>query len=231
MKKAITILAIIAIVACAVFADPVHDGATAIKVTTSVSNIEPVFVLKTTQIAASPASATSTINAGVQTKTAVATATATANALSGDDAHEITVNALLEGDVEVKFEILQNNATRAIKKYEFTATATDLNLYQYKNSAGVTVQNSGNTAHPAAAALKVFEVAEETVSTFTADDSELGDDQAEFGGTGEALTVKYLGTNADAGTKVAEFTCTWGQNEDAVVGDYQGTVTLTVATV
>ena len=225
MKKAITILAIIAIVAGAVFAgDPVHDGASAIKVTTSVSNVEPIFVLKSGNVTSD---AHASDNAGVRTP--VATDAATAAALDGDTSVVITTNDLLNGNQTVTFDVYQNNATKAIKKYQLTAKATDLELYQYKNSAGVTVPNSGNTAHPAAAGLKKFTVQQTTVNTFA--NGDLTAAQATYDGTATAKTVEYLGTNVAADTKVASFTCTWKQNADAVVGDYQGTVTLTVATV
>jgi len=233
MKKAITILAVLIVLVGAVFAD-VHAGATAVKVTTSVSNVEPVFVIKVGDVT----SAVSTVigkdeTTGAETRTPVTTANATSAALAGD-AYHITTNDLLNGAKEVTFDVHQTNATKAILKYQFTAKATDLVLYKYPDSTGTLVDNSGTTAHTAPAAAQRFLVnggtdGEVSVSTFA--DGSLGATQAKYAGTTSAKTVEYLGTNVAANTKVTSFKCTWNQNADAVVGEYQGTVTLTIATV
>ena len=227
MKKAITILAVLIVLVGAVFADPdpVLDGASAIRVTTSVEAIEPIFILRTEQL---DSDEHVTDVEGVRTPVAVATAKSTA--LAGDDSHEITVNALIADNQTVNFEVVQTNDTKAIKKYQFTAAATDLELYQYVNAAGVTVQES-QTPHPGAAANKKFTVQNSGVINTFADGELTANTQAKYAGTATAKTVEYVGTVVDADTTVVTFSCTWNKNADAVVGDYQGTVTLTVATV
>ena len=215
MKKLIAILTIAIVLVGAVFADATSTGASSLRITTTISPVEPTFKLATTQVhsdlaAAADASAVNAI---------------TAAALAGESSHVITTDALLDDEVEVTFSVVQLTASKSVKTYTLTATATDLVLYKYQNAAGAWVLVS-TTAHPATDAEKTFEVDATTVNTFA--NGDLTSAQATYAGTTSSKTITYKGTDVEADTEVATFTCTWGQNENAVPGQYQGTVTLTI---
>ena len=146
------------------------------------------------------------------------------------NAHVITTDALLTADQTVTFLVKQISRSKSVKTYTLSATATDLVLYQYKNANNEDVLVSA-TPHPATDAEKKFVVDHTTVETFA--NGDLESSKATYGGSSTALTITYKG-NAQPATEaapvtVASFTCTWGDNEDAVTGDYQATVTLTIA--
>lgn len=207
MKRILIALLMMAVVFCGVFA-ATSTGDASLIVTTKINATEPTFRLATDQVY---------------------------DDLGGDagtlaNAHVITADALLVGDESVTFLVKQISMSRSVKTYTLSATATDLVLYQYKNPSGVDVLVSA-TPHPATDAEKKFVVDATTVNTFA--NGDLTSAKATYGGTTSAKTITYKG-NAQQATEgapvtVASFECTWGQNENAVTGDYQATITLTIA--
>lgn len=207
MKKFFIAILMMAVVLTGIFA-ATSTGDASLIITTHINAIEPTFRLATDQVY---------------------------DDLGGDagtlaNAHVITTDALLTADQTVTFLVNQISRSKSVKTYTLSATATDLVLYKYKNAAGADVLVS-DTAHPATDAEKKFEVDATTVNTFA--NGDLASAKATYGGSSSALTITYKG-NAQPATEaapvtVASFTCTWGDNEDAVTGDYQATVTLTIA--
>ena len=216
MKKLIAILTIAIVLVGAVFATSSNSSIT---VTTHIGNIEPSFKLSTTQVS-------------------------TALGSNAAGAHEITEDALLASNQTVEFIITQINRSKSVKTYTLTATAEDLVLYKYKNAAGSDVLVS-TTAHPATDAEKKFSIVGGTSGTWTVDtftSTTAGENPTPFiptskvtyGGSSSGLTVTYKGNalvaSEEAPVTVAKFTCEWAANNDAVTGDYQATVTLTIST-
>ena len=208
MKKFLACLLVFVFVVAGIFADAATStGNASLVVTTHINAIEPTFRLATDQVS---------------------------DDLGGDggtlaNAHVITTDALLTADQTVTFLVNQISRSKSVKTYTLSATATDLVLYKYKNAANEDVLVSA-TPHPATDAEKKFVVDATTVNTFANGDLESA--KATYGGTSTSLTITYKG-NAQPATElapvtVARFTCTWGDNDDAVTGDYQATVTLTI---
>ena len=207
MKKFLITLLMMAVVLVGVFAATSTGDATLI-VTTKINALEPTFRLATDQVFDDLGGDAGTLS----------------------NAHVITADALLAGDESVTFFVKQISMSRSVKTYTLSATATDLVLYKYKNPSGGDVLVSA-TPHPATDAEKKFEVDATTVNTFA--NGDLADAKATYGGTTSSKTITYKG-NAQQATEVApvtvaSFICTWGQNENAVTGDYQATITLTIA--
>ena len=215
MKKIIAIMMIAVFAIGMVFA-ATSTGAASLRITTTISPVEPTFKLATTQIYSDLATAADDS----------AVAAITAAALAGESSHVITTDDLLADDVEVTFSVVQITASKSVKTYTLSAAATDLVLYKYQNPAGEWILTS-TTAHPATDAEKKFVVDATTVATIA--NGELTSAQATYDGSASAKTITYKGTDVAADTEVATFTCTWGQNENAVPGQYQGTVTLTIS--
>ena len=216
MKKLIAILAIAIVLVGAVFAT---DSAASIKVTTSVNPVEPTFKLTTEQV-----------NQNLATVANQAAIDAiTAAALAGNTAHEITADSLLVADQSVIFSVVQTNISKSVKTYTLSAVATDLLLYKYKNALGEDVLVSV-TPHPETAinaANTTFYVDEEDVIM---EEGNLAPAKATYAGDGTtSLSITYKGNAQPADVTVATFTCTWGSNEDAVTGEYQGTITLKIS--
>lgn len=211
MKKFLIALLMMAVVLVGVFADATSTGNASLIITTHINAIEPTFRLAAGTVYDDLGGAAGTL----------------------DNAYVITTDALLAGDVPVTFNVNQISRSKSVKTYTLSATATDLVLYKYQlpNGSWQNVSGEGGVAHPATEAEKKFEVDATTVNTFA--EGDLDSAKATYGGDGSALTITYKG-NAQPATEaapvtVASFTCTWEQNEDAVTGDYQATVTLTIA--
>ena len=210
MKKFLIALLMMAVVFAGVFA-ATSTGNASLVITTHINAEEPTFRLATDQ---------------------------KYDDLGGDagtlaNAHVITTDALLTADQTVTFLVKQISKSKSFKTYTLSATATDLVLYRYQlpNGSWQNVSGEGGVAHPATDAEKKFVVDATTVNTFA--NGDLAETKATYGGSSSALTITYLG-NAQPATEaapvtVASFTCTWGDNADAVTGDYQATVTLTIA--
>ena len=209
MKKLIAILMVLAIVAGFAFADDASTGNAQLTVITTINPPEPTFKLSTTQVEDGLGG-----NAGA-TK------------------HVITADALLTAPQEVTFTITQTKLSKSVKAYTFTATATDLLLVRYKDPNGNTVNNVSPTEHPAAADAKKFPInggnaGVATVETFATAD--LTVDQATVTGADSAsYVITYTGVTVDEDTNVGTFTCQWAANADAVPGEYEATVILTVS--
>ena len=220
MKKLIAILTIAIVLVGAVFADATSTGASSIKITTSVSEIEPTFRLKAGEVTSDLAAAAN----------AEAVASITAAALAGNTSYVIAQDELLSAAQTVTFYVQQISRSKSIKTYTFSAAATDLVLYKYKDTNGDDVLVSEHV-HPATEAEKKFTVGATTVNTFA--NGALAEAKATYGGTTSAKTVQYLGNaqpaSAESPVNVVSFTCTWAANNDAVTGDYQATVTLTIS--
>ena len=208
MKKFLIALLMMAVVLVGVFAATSTGDATLV-ITTKINGIEPTFRLAAGSVY---------------------------DDLGGDagtlaNAYVITTDDLLDANQTVTFNVNQISKSRSVKTYTLSATATDLVLYQYPNAAGNGVVAVTTTAHPADEQYKKFTVGSTTVNTFASGD--LAAAKATYGGNATAKTITYLGNaqpaTADAPVTVATFTCTWNKNEDAVSGDYQATVTLTIA--
>lgn len=207
MKKFLIAIMMMAVVLTGVFAATSTGDATLI-VTTKISAIEPTFRLAAGSVY---------------------------DDLGGDagtlaNAYVIDTDSLLDANQTVTFNVNQISKSRSVKTYTLSATASDLVLYQYKNASNVDTLVS-DTAHPADEQYKKFTVATGTVNTFA--NGGLDAAKATYGGDATAKTITYLG-NAQSATEaapvtVATFTCTWNKNADAVSGDYQATVTLTIA--
>lgn len=205
MKKFLIALLMMAVVLVGVFAATSTGDATLI-VTTKINALEPTFRLATDQVS---------------------------DDLGGDagaNAHVITADALLTANQSVTFLVKQISMSRSVKTYTLSATAGDLVLYKYEDANGNEVLVS-RTPHPADASEKKFVVDHETVETFA--NGDLAAAKATYGGDATNKTITYLG-NAQQATEVApvtvaSFTCTWGANANAVTGDYQATITLTIA--
>ena len=215
MKKFLACLLVFVFVVAGIFADATSTGAAALRITTCINATEPTFKLSTAQLESNLATAANS----------AAVDAITATALAGEDSHEITEDLLLSAAQTVDFVVTQVTASRSVKTYTLSATATDLVLYKYKNPAGEDVLVSA-TPHPATDAEKKFVVGATTVNTFANGDLEAA--KATYGGTTSAKTITYKGTTVPANVDVATFTCTWGANADAVTGEYQATVTLTI---
>ena len=218
MKKLITILTIMIVLVGAVFAASTDSS---LIVTTKINSLEPTFKLST----AETGTATSEVALG------------TAGTLS--NAYAITTDYLLANDATVTFYVRQISMSRSVKTYTLTATATDLVLYQYPNQAGNGNILVSTTAHPADPEYKRFEVTGRDTSTGIAvvktfADGALETAKATYGGAadGSSKTITYKGNAVGSASStdivVASFTCTWNDNINAVSGDYQATVTLTV---
>ena len=218
MKKLIAILTIAIVLVGAVFAAD-STGSASLTVQTKINGGEPVFKL-----------ATDTVSVDLATGGA-----------TGTTAHTITADALLSADQTVTFLVVQTNKSRSTKTYTLTATASDLVLYQYPDPTDPT-QNilCSTTAHPAAESYKKFTIqGGTTVATLTGNDAQetpapyIPAAKATYAGNGSAsLSITYKGNAfgaANTDSTVARFTCTWDDNEDAVAGDYQATVTLTIS--
>ena len=219
MKKLIAILTIAIVLVGAVFA-ATSEGASAIRVTTHVNAIEPTFRLKAGEITSDLAAAAdqAAVNA------------ITAAALAGNTSYVIDTDALLTASQTVTFYVQQISRSKSTKTYTFEATATDLVLYKYLDTNGDEVLVS-EEEHPATDAEKKFTVSSTTVNTFA--NGALPAAKATYSGTASAKTVEYLGNaqpaSVESPVNVVSFTCTWGANNDAVTGDYQATVTLTIS--
>ena len=207
MKKFVVFVLVALIALSCVFADATSTGNASLIITTHINAIEPTFRLATAQVSDDLGGEGGTLA----------------------NAHVITTDVLLTADQTVTFLVNQISRSKSVKTYTLSATATDLVLYKYKNASNEDVLVS-ETPHPAAEADKKFIVDHTTVETFA--NGDLASAKATYGGSATALTITYLG-NAQPATEavpvtVARFTCTWGDNDDAVTGDYQATVTLTI---
>ncbi len=209
MKKFLIALLMMAVVLVGVFADATSTGDASLIITTHINAIEPTFRLAAGTVYDDLGGAAGTL----------------------DNAYVITTDELLNANQTVTFNVNQISKSRSVKTYTLSATATDLVLYQYPNAAGTGVVAVTTTAHPADEQYKKFTVNSKTVNTFA--DGSLAAAKATYGGDATAKTITYLGNaqpaTTDAPVTVATFTCTWNKNEDAVSGDYQATVTLTIA--
>ena len=145
--------------------------------------------------------------------------------LTGMTAHRIPVDELLKDDYTVEFSVIQQTASRSTKTYKFSATATDLVLYQYPGVQGDTILVA-DTPHPANDSKKSFNVESMVVNTFI--EGVVTTDKGTYGGSASELTLEYKGGLQEAGITVTKFTCTWLKNIHAAAGDYRATVTLTV---
>ena len=215
MKKLIAILTIAIVLVGAVFA----TDAASIRVTTSINAVEPIYQLKTAQI---------TEDLAVAANQAAIDAI-TAAALAGNDSHVITTDALLTANQSVTFSVYQTNISNSVKTYTLSAVATDLLLYKYKNAQGEDVLVSA-TPHPETAEHPENTTFAVAAANAVMNKGNLADAKATYEGNGTtALSITYKGNAQPADVVVATFTCTWGANADAVTGDYQGTVTLTIS--
>ena len=205
MKRILIALLMMAAVFCGVFA-ATSTGDASLIVTTKINATEPTFRLATDQVYDDLGG-----NAGA-------------------NAHVITADALLTANQSVTFLVKQISMSRSVKTYTLTAEATDLILYKYEDANGDEVLVSEHV-HPATDAEKKFVVDHETVETFA--NGDLATAKATYGGDATTKTITYKG-NAQQATEVApvtvaSFICTWGANANAVTGDYQATITLTIA--
>lgn len=212
MKKIFIVLMVLLM---GVFALSASTQAGVIKLVTSVTSAEPTFRLSTGMV-------------NVDLSTVVDTAeidNLRETTLNSMTAHRIAVDELLKGDHTVEFSVIQYTASRSTKTYKFSATATDLTLYQYPGVSGDTILVA-DTPHPAGDSEKSFNVESTVVNTFT--NGVVTADKGTYGGSASELTLEYRGGLQEVGITVTKFTCTWLKNIHAVAGDYRATVTLTV---
>lgn len=203
MKKFLIAMLMMAVVVAGVFA---VDNA-ALKLTVTVEEHVPTFNLAIAAAETKFNAASDLVETnGANTKTAV-----TAN---GTTAGELLANGEA---LTVTFGVQQNFVSYIKTQHGYTFTAEATNL--------VLLDNDTPKATPAAN------------EKFTAGAPTAVTGNAYIGATYGAWsdnTVTYTGTKyiPDANAaEIATFSVTWAANADALVGDYEATVTLTVATV
>ena len=218
MKKLITILAIMIVLVSAVFAteDP-NEGNTSLKVVTLVTVIEPTFKLQTTKAVSGVL--------GSAVPGVMGTVTSPDNNTT-DAYHVINTNTLTsktETETSVDFEIIQTRTCKSYMYYTFTVAATDLQLKKVYDNSGALVDFT--PAQTGYANNQKF------VCTTTAPDPERGTSDAniEDQTIAAGYKIKYNGVQVDEETQIATFTCTWTNNPEGMPGQYEATVTLTVA--
>lgn len=207
MKKLIAILAVMFVIVGAVFAEQnaaTSTGNAEVKVVTTVSIVEPTFKLTT---------ASASTNLG------------NTRAVGEIDVHTIDVNTLIgQGTTSVDFSVVQIADCKSYKTYTFSATAEELVMTKEYDKDGELVAYTGTattTNH------RAFALAHATVSF------EDGDNDAKAlktnASTAAEYQIKYTGDKVAANTKIAGFTVTWTNDAEAVPGQYEAYITLTVA--
>lgn len=188
------------------------NGTGVLDIVTEVLESIPAFQLKAETVSAG------TIN------------TAISNVAAADPTHgkvTFTTDTLTSADGTVTFAINQIDTARLKASYTLTVAATDLELKRYADGTTPTAINAAEKFVVANAAPAV------TVSSASIKGAVLTTvEMASVSAAGNVLTVNYRGVVAatsSAPKTLGTFSCTWGQNADAVPGEYEATVTLTVA--
>lgn len=211
MKKLIAILAVMFVIVGAIFAEQnaaTSTGNAEVKVVTTVSIVEPTFKLTT---------ASATTNLGNTTNKGQA---------AGEiGVHTIDVNTLIgQGTTAVEFAVIQIADCKSYKTYTFSATAEELVMTKEYDKDGNLVAYAGEAT---TANHRAFAV-DATTAAFVD-----GDNAAKAlktnASTAAAYQIKYTGDKVAANTKIAGFTVTWTNDADAVPGQYEAYITLTVA--
>ena len=216
MKKLIAILMVLAIVVGAVFADTrTGDGTAIVRVNTSITPEYPAFRLH------------------IETGTSYNAVTNKENSLvvSNDPVEgvvEIDADALDAStkDVTVNFSVQQIQDALCYEKYYFSVVATDLVLTRDETKMTQDQYNALTTAQKTISLTTGDLGATPTITPATVADMTQGD-------AGAKTSQKYNGirkeATAQAALTLANFSCKWIGNAEAVPGDYTGTVTLTVS--
>ena len=198
MKKLITILAILTVLVGALFASTdTHQ----IKLTVTIDNTEPTFVLKT--------------NTGAGAASAAAGATATATLSAANKTALTTAN----GVATVTFDVVQTTYARSVSTYRLKVTAGDF----------VLTSNGTPIANPTA--NEKFEVEEanpsisggDTVDNLSYPTVQPADDyyRVKYNGVVDASTDNIT---------VGSFAVSYDANVNAKPGSYVSTVSLTIET-
>lgn len=203
MKKVFATLAIMMVLVSAVFATlgDGSNGSATIDIKTKVNGAFPTFKLYAESANTNPANASSAV-----------AATPTAGVLSTADDY------LVNNALTVNFKIQQNNLSKTKAKYRLTVTAT--NLYLVKDENGADVAQSEDADHKFTVNSATPAVTAKTVTGIT------------LSASTNVLTAQYTGKKVDGlstAVDLGTFSCTWAKNADALPGDYEATVTLTVA--
>lgn len=208
MKKAITILAILAIVVGAVFADTVETHN--IKLHTTVGSVVPVFHLVENSITAKASNGSDIADETVRsTNSANADFAQATRTLTPDNAVE--VGDITKANIVVSFDVTVSNAAKIVKNYTlaFTATGFDVN----KNGQPYT------TAVPTPAYTPNAQLT------------------AASGVVMDGYVAKFNGTTcSESGTKLATYQLTYAKDttvdptSNANDATYQSTVSMTITT-
>ena len=219
MKKLIAILAIMVVLVGAVFATDPNTGNTAVRVVTTVGVEEPSFKLTTTL-------ATSGV-LGSNAPVVFADDPTVVDASATDAYHVISPNTLTsttQQTTSVDFAIMQTQASKSYKYYTFTVAVSDLELVKKYD-------NEGNLVDFALGEGQSFANDQFFACTTPApnpvrgtSDTNIADQQIAAG-----YKIKYNGVKVNEGVQIATFTCTWTNKPEAVPGQYEATVVLTVA--
>jgi len=212
MKKAITILAMIAIIAGAVFADPAPQTEThTIKLHSTVGGVVPVFHLVENSITAVKADDSALSDATVRETNAsdVKFTDGASRTLTPDTAVE--VGDITKANIVVSFDVTVSNAAKIYKDYTlaFSATGFEVN----KNGQKTTTAVPGEV--------------------YTANDQLVLAD----GVTMNGKVAKFNGTTcSESGTKLATYVLTYAKDttvdptSDLNNATYQSTVSMTIST-
>ncbi|MBR1583209.1 MAG: hypothetical protein IJ663_05650 [Spirochaetales bacterium] len=217
MKKVFAIIAILVVLVGAVFADAPSTGTANLKVVTLIQVIEPIFKLTT-------AASDSGVLVGTPATVATMETPTTTDGAANDAYHVIAANTLssTKGTTEVEFYVVQTNDCKTYKTYTFTASAEDLVMVKAYDHSGSLVAYGGT---PTTDNHRVFAVDHTTVETF--DDADTQFSALKDDSSSSAYRITYTGDEVASGT-VASFTCTWTNDVDAVPGQYEANIRLTV---
>ena len=223
MKKLIAILTIAIVLVGAAFADVPNTGTANVKVVTLIKVIEPEFKLTTNASDSGALVADSSV--------ATMDPAAEADTVANDRYHVIDVNTMsaTEGETTVTFFVKQTNSCKSYKTYTFEATATDLIMVKAYNNAGELVAYDYANATDANKLHRHFAVDNSVVATFssTGADAKFTALVDQTNSSATAYKITYTGDQVTEGT-VASFTCAWTRDLQAVPGQYEADIRLTV---
>ena len=227
MKKFLACLLVFVFVVAGIFAAPTAkaqeaDGSAYIDIIATILEEAPRFELAVKSGAT--AAATPGTNDGI-------------DAVAADSVHDINelsanVAAALavDTDATVVFSINQIASARTNATYSLTIAVEDLELVKYsdgttptaalKDNEKFTVKSATLAVGQAGASIKGAVLTQVEMASVVAND------------TTDILTVDYHGVvaaSAQAKKELGVYTVVWNHNADAVSGDYEATITLTVA--
>ncbi len=219
MKKLITILTIMIVLVCSVFADPAplaQNDSAQIDVTAVITLKKPVFALKAASFGTNGAGT----NAVIGVSDTMEHGSVTAEDIRiGDD-------VLSDYDATVNFQIVQTALSRAQGTYTLTVAASNLVITKIKLADGTESTDAekldaANNKFVVSAAPTIQKGTSGTAPTNTTMDNT----------TAGELAITYDGKKVDANTILGNFSYTWTHDANCAAGTYEADVTLTITSI